>query len=120
MSYTKSLSLLIPNNRRTNGNNFMVAIGRGPNTFSVDLSPGGAPVATHWGCHTYDDALGDIVASGTLPTGIIWANFGLTQTTAQQALSAMTAHSAANRSSVTNFDGHATGAGVSRIPHPPA
>ncbi len=119
-----SLSLTLPAAKQSDGNAVMEALlislggktGCGANTFSVGLSPGGAPGATHYGCHTYDDDLGDIVASGTLPGGITWANYGLNQGQAQAALSAMAFSSVAGNASVVNFTAHASGQGVERIP----
>lgn len=88
-SYTQSISMVVPASKRVDCDSFMAALGRGPNTFSVPLSPSRAPSATYYGAHTYDDDLLGIL-NGELPTGIRWTDFGLTATSAKQAKDAIT------------------------------
>lgn len=115
MSFTKSLSLIISASKKADCNKLMEALGRGPNTFAVDLSPNAARAETHHGAHTYDDDLLAIIESGIVPVGIDWAAYGLTAVTAQDALLAIKHYARADRASVVNFEAHATAQGVKPI-----
>lgn len=118
MSYTKSLSMIVTSSKRADCNNLMEALGRGSNTFAVDLSPSGARAETHYGAHTYDDVLEAILVGGVIPIGPDWAAYGLTAVSAQQALEAIRFVSRADRNSVANFEGLATAQGVKPIREP--
>lgn len=118
----KSLSLIVSDAKRADANALMWALGRQDNpasartqTFSVDMSPSRTPTATHWGAHTYDDALLSIVQSKVLPSGINWSAFGLTQTRAQQALDAIRFAAHDNQNANANFDALAGAQGVGRM-----
>lgn len=115
MSFTKSLSLIVASSKKADCNKLMEALGRGPNTFRVDLSPSGARAETHHGAHTYDDALLAIIESGVVPIGIDWAAYGLTAVSAQDALMAIKYLARADRASVANFEAHAAAQGVKPI-----
>lgn len=45
-----SMILIVSDAMREAANRLGEAIGRGPNNYSVALSPTGQPPATHWGC----------------------------------------------------------------------
>lgn len=111
----KSLSLLVPDSKRADANALMEALERGPNTFSVGCSPSRTPTATHWGAHSYDDALLDIIQTRTLPSGINWSAYGLTQTKAQQALDAILFKAVTDRNARSNFDTLGSDNGVGSI-----
>ena len=112
----RSLSLIVAANKRADANRLMEALGRGPDTFRVDLSPSGARAETHFGCHTYDDEL-----IGWLQNGLPqrdWATFGLTAASAEQARQAIKISVVADRNSVGNFEAHAAAQGIKRIGGP--
>lgn len=114
----KSLSLLVPDSKRADANKLMEALNRGPSTFIRDCSPSRTPVATHWGAHTYDDQLLNIIETRTLPGGINWSAYGLTQTKAQQALDAIRFKAVNDMNSVSNFDALGAENGVGTIRRP--
>lgn len=111
----KSLSLLVPDSKRADANALMAALGRGPNTFIRDCSPSRTPNPTHWGAHTYDDEPLSILETNTLPAGVDWAAYGLTHTSAQQALNAIRFAGHANNNSVANFEALGASEGVGAI-----
>lgn len=115
MSYSNSLSLLVAAAKRDDANALMEGLGRGPNTFKVDCSPSRTPVATHWGAHTYDDALLTIIETRTLPPNINWLDYGLTPLTAQLALDAIRFKAVNDRNSVANFEALGSSEGVGAI-----
>lgn len=115
MSWTRSLSLMVPASARADADALMAALGRGPDTFSVPMAPGRTGSPTAWGAHTYDDALLAILEAGTLPAGIDWAAHGLTQRRAQDALAAIRFRAVVGRGSVANFEALETREGVGRI-----
>lgn len=89
MSFTKSLSMIVPAVHQDKCNRLMRALGRdnAPDpgkTFSVELSPTGQGAVTHYGAHGFDDDLVDIL-DGSLPSDIEWTDFGLTAGEATQA-----------------------------------
>jgi hypothetical protein len=57
MSARLSLSLLVAAASRTAADLWLVSIGRGPATFAVPAGPTAAGPASHYGAHTYDDGL---------------------------------------------------------------
>ena len=63
----RSVILVIPANKRADGNKVYDAMGRGPNTFVVPASPSGNDPATHYFAHdgTMSEALA--ITSGRMP-----------------------------------------------------
>ena len=111
----KSLSMIVPGAAREDANALLAALGRGENTFAVDLSATAEPPATHWGAHTFDDELLTILESGALPPGIDWPAHGLSEGSAQAALAAISFRGVADHNSVANFEAHSAANGVGRI-----
>lgn len=109
MSFTKSLSMIVPAPQRDDCNRLMLALGKdnAPDpgrTFSVELSPTGKATVTHYGAHGWDDDLAAILDSGTLPAGINWPAFNLTENAANQALAIIKYFAVANRTPRANFE----------------
>ncbi len=120
MNTTKSLSMIVPAPQRDDCNRLMCALGRDDTplpgrTFSVEMSPNAKGNATHYGCHTYDDALGDLLDKGTVPGNIDWAKFGLTENAARQAFLAIRYVSVFGRESVANYTALEIVEGLKRI-----
>jgi hypothetical protein len=93
MKYTAVL--LVPVAARDNANAMGEALGWGPGNFSVPLSADGYEPATHHGLHTFaTQVFVDMLngaGQGTLPEGVPWASYGLTEADVFGVLAAMTA-----------------------------
>lgn len=69
-----SLVLILPAARQSAGNALSQALGYGPDTYSVPLSPTGAEPATHFGAHVANASAAFVAAldaarAGNLPPG---------------------------------------------------
>ena len=116
MSWTKSLSMIIPTAKKVDCNRLMAALGRGSNTFIRDLSPSGARAETHHGAHTFDDALLSILQSGVVPVGPNWEAHGLTAVSAQAALNAIKYSAKTTGRPRANLNSHASSQGLKLVP----
>ena len=126
MSFTQSLSMTVPSTLSDDANRLMRALSRDTapdpgRTFSVKLSPNGNAndAASDFGAHSYDDELLVLLDGSTIPDGIDWQEFGLTQGKAQAAFSAISFRGVANHNSVFNFEVEIQSNGLKRIPEEP-
>lgn len=90
MNNIDNLSMIVPVSARDDCNNLMRALGRDDSpapgrTFSVALSSTGDKPATHYGSHTIDPELVDLLSGGAMPSSD-WPSFGLDESTATAAL----------------------------------
>lgn len=89
MTARNSVSITAPAASRDDANKLMEALGYGPNTFSVELSPNGRGTPTHYGCHWWmdDETLAELtgVKARLLPSEKDATGTGLTMKRAQDA-----------------------------------
>lgn len=96
-NHPRSTSLICADAMRTDVNNLLEALGRGPGNMSIPLwpvadDPENDP-PTHWGAHTFDDELASIITSDTLPSPLYLDDYSLTQQEAQAALESIAIYS---------------------------
>lgn len=74
MSFTKSLAMAVPAARQEECNRLMVALKRGPNTFSRPIRDKVTLLRVAYAAHTYDDELATALETLTLPPGVTLAD----------------------------------------------
>jgi hypothetical protein len=74
MTWYNSLAMICPAAQQDACNRLMLAIGRGPNTFSRRIRDKVTLALVAFGAHTYDDELADCLNTQTLPAGITIAD----------------------------------------------
>lgn len=111
--YIYRLAQIIPAAQRDAANRNSVAMGWGPDSFSVELSPTGAPPATHYGLSTlatqvYIDALTG-AAQGQVPDGPDPADVAAVMPVLQ------TSAASADQDPAAQFDALAGSMGLQRV-----
>lgn len=91
-----NISILVPAAHRDNANRFMCAIGKDVlpgQTFIAPSAAGKSGPATHYGCQGAETQefidLIQAAKTGTLPTGITWSDYDLTEGQARAACATM-------------------------------
>ncbi len=108
MTYNNSLAMICLAANKVECDKLMVALQRGPNTFSVPIRDKVTLARVAYGAHTYDDDLADALQADpqVLPVGVVLADLqaqGFTAATARTAVGKIKYRVLGSRASVANF-----------------
>ncbi len=92
MTFNSSLAMIVLAANKAECDRLMVALKRGPNTFSIPIRDKATLARVAYAAHTYDDDLADAMSADpqVLPPGVVLADLqaeGFTAATARTAVS---------------------------------
>lgn len=124
MTFDRSCSLVVPAASKADANRLVAGLGAGQlgdDNFAARLSASAAEPATHFGAHSWQEADDAAIwsalptAGGTLPEGVVWGDYDLTEATAKAAAATLTVSVVTGGTPGGNFDATIAGLGLQRV-----